>query len=90
MVVPNQPTVEERDVQRSYWKEHSTEATVEAMMLDSQASVIDEQERPEVRGNRRGARKKRVLVSLMVLACDKTAWKEVASPSQHALTESSG
>lgn len=39
---------EERDVQRSYWKEHSSEATVEAMMLDSQASVIDKEERPEV------------------------------------------
>ncbi len=60
MVVPNQtPAAEERDVQRSYWKEHSTEATVEAMMLDSQASVIDQQERPEVRG--RDVTKRRLL-----------------------------
>ncbi|RVW24047.1 hypothetical protein CK203_093028 [Vitis vinifera] len=29
---------EERDVQKSYWMEHSAELTVEAMMLDSQAS----------------------------------------------------
>lgn len=42
---------EERHAQRLYWKEHSSEATVEAMMLDSQASVIDKQERPEVRAS---------------------------------------
>lgn len=41
--------LQERDAQRTYWKEHSSEATVEAMMLDSQASVIDKEERPEVR-----------------------------------------
>ncbi len=39
----------ERSVQSSYWKEHSANATVEAMMLDSQAKLIDKQERPEVR-----------------------------------------
>ncbi len=36
-------------MQRSYWKEHSAEATVETMMLDSQAKDIDRMERPEVR-----------------------------------------
>ena len=40
---------EERDVQKSYWMEHSAELTVEAMMLDSQASDLDKEERPEVR-----------------------------------------
>lgn len=43
-----QPTEEEREAQKAYWKEHSTEATVEAMMLDSKAADIDKLERPEV------------------------------------------
>lgn len=34
----------------NYWREHSTQCTVEAMMLDSAASVIDAHERPEVTG----------------------------------------
>ncbi|KAI5069232.1 hypothetical protein GOP47_0015533 [Adiantum capillus-veneris] len=38
----------ERDLQRGYWKEHSTVLSVEAMMLDSQASKLDEEERPEI------------------------------------------
>lgn len=38
----------EREAQRLYWTEHSEETTVEAMMLDSQAKVIDLEERPEV------------------------------------------
>lgn len=37
-----------REVQKTYWTEHSNEATVEAMMLDSQAATIDKEERPEV------------------------------------------
>lgn len=41
-------TRDERNAQRTYWTEHSLEATVEAMMLDSQAKVIDKEERPEV------------------------------------------
>lgn len=41
-------TKAERDAQKSYWKEHSSEATVEAMMLDSKAADIDKMERPEV------------------------------------------
>lgn len=41
-------THDERNAQKSYWTEHSLEATVEAMMLDSQAKVIDKEERPEV------------------------------------------
>ncbi|XP_062118017.1 phosphoethanolamine N-methyltransferase 2 [Humulus lupulus] len=39
---------EEREIQRSYWKEHSADLTVEAMMLDSKASDLDKEERPEV------------------------------------------
>lgn len=38
-----------RNTQKDYWKEHSKEATVEAMMLDSKAAEIDKLERPEVR-----------------------------------------
>ncbi len=41
-------TAAERSAQKSYWTEHSVETTVEAMMLDSQAKVIDKEERPEV------------------------------------------
>ncbi|PKA59669.1 Phosphoethanolamine N-methyltransferase 1 [Apostasia shenzhenica] len=40
--------VEERKAQKSYWMEHSTDLTVEAMMLDSHASDLDKEERPEV------------------------------------------
>ncbi|KAB1212292.1 Phosphoethanolamine N-methyltransferase 1 [Morella rubra] len=39
---------QERDIQKSYWIEHSVDLTVEAMMLDSQASDLDKEERPEV------------------------------------------
>ncbi|KAK9115267.1 hypothetical protein Syun_022064 [Stephania yunnanensis] len=38
----------EREVQKSYWIEHSVDLTVEAMMLDSKASDLDKEERPEV------------------------------------------
>lgn len=38
----------ERSLQSTYWKEHSVEPSVEAMMLDSQASKLDKEERPEV------------------------------------------
>lgn len=41
-------TEEERDIQKSYWMEHSSDLTVEAMMLDSKASDLDKEERPEV------------------------------------------
>ncbi|KAJ6836611.1 phosphoethanolamine N-methyltransferase 1-like [Iris pallida] len=40
--------VEERAAQKSYWTEHSKDLTVEAMMLDSRASDLDKEERPEV------------------------------------------
>ena len=39
---------DERAAQKSYWGEHSAVASVEAMLLDSQAAMIDQQERPEV------------------------------------------
>ncbi|KAJ6796782.1 phosphoethanolamine N-methyltransferase 1-like [Iris pallida] len=39
---------EERKAQKSYWMEHSKDLTVEAMMLDSRASDLDKEERPEV------------------------------------------
>ncbi|KAL2461789.1 Phosphoethanolamine N-methyltransferase 1 [Abeliophyllum distichum] len=39
---------EEREVQKRYWIEHSVDLTVEAMMLDSKASDLDKEERPEV------------------------------------------
>ena len=49
MATPAELTPAEREAQKAYWKEHSSEATVEAMMLDSQAADIDKLERPEVR-----------------------------------------
>ncbi|KAM1913264.1 hypothetical protein ACFX14_001221 [Malus domestica] len=39
---------QEWEVQKNYWVEHSTDLTVEAMMLDSKASDLDKEERPEV------------------------------------------
>ncbi len=40
----------ERAAQRDYWTLHTeNQPTVEAMMLDSQAAIIDQLERPEVR-----------------------------------------
>jgi hypothetical protein len=42
-------TQDERNAQKSYWLEHSSQPTVEAMMLDSKAAEIDQLERPEVR-----------------------------------------
>lgn len=44
---------EERQAQKAYWKEHSENATVEAMMLDSKAADIDKLERPEASRPRR-------------------------------------
>ena len=41
-------SMEHREQQKTYWTDHSVEATVEAMMLDSQAATIDKEERPEV------------------------------------------
>ncbi|XP_075490561.1 phosphoethanolamine N-methyltransferase 1-like isoform X1 [Primulina tabacum] len=38
----------EREVQKSYWIEHTADLTVESMMLDSKASDLDKEERPEV------------------------------------------
>ncbi|XP_057446922.1 phosphoethanolamine N-methyltransferase [Lotus japonicus] len=40
--------VEEREVQKSYWIEHSSDLSMESMMLDSNASNLDKEERPEV------------------------------------------
>lgn len=40
--------VEEREIQKNYWIEHSADLTLEAMMLDSKASDLDKEERPEV------------------------------------------
>lgn len=38
----------DREVFKKYWTEHSVDLTVEAMMLDSKASDLDKEERPEV------------------------------------------
>eukprot|EP00210_Caulerpa_lentillifera_P006192 g5916.t1 len=38
----------ERQLQKQYWKCHSTKATVEDMMLDTQAASLDLLERPEI------------------------------------------
>eukprot|EP00268_Persea_americana_P064537 TRINITY_DN850_c0_g1_i2.p1 TRINITY_DN850_c0_g1~~TRINITY_DN850_c0_g1_i2.p1 ORF type:complete len:491 (-),score=107.70 TRINITY_DN850_c0_g1_i2:232-1704(-) len=42
------PHGEERAIQKNYWIEHSADLTVESMMLDSRASDLDKEERPEV------------------------------------------
>ncbi|XXG80018.1 hypothetical protein AAC387_Pa09g0974 [Persea americana] len=39
---------DERTVQKSYWMEHSVDLTVQSMMLDSRASDLDKEERPEI------------------------------------------
>ncbi|KAL8056636.1 hypothetical protein ABFX02_04G131700 [Erythranthe guttata] len=41
-------TEQEREVQKNYWVEHSVNLTLEDMMLDSKASDLDKEERPEV------------------------------------------
>ena len=41
--------LDERKVQKTYWIEHTANLSVEAMMLDSKASDLDKEERPEVR-----------------------------------------
>lgn len=51
----------ERVVQKEYWEMFSKEPTVEAMMLDSKASEIDQLERPEVMGTLGCIKGKRVL-----------------------------
>ncbi|CAO2827092.1 unnamed protein product [Amaranthus hypochondriacus] len=38
----------DREVFKKYWTEHSVDLTVEAMMLDSKASDLDKEERPEI------------------------------------------
>lgn len=40
--------MDERDIQKSYWVQHSADLSVEAMMLDSKAADLDKEERPEV------------------------------------------
>jgi len=42
-------TSDEREIQKSYWIQHCADLSVEAMMLDSKASDLDKEERPEVR-----------------------------------------
>lgn len=48
MAAQEMAMVQERQVQKKYWMEHSADLTVEAMMLDSKASDLDKEERPEV------------------------------------------
>ena len=46
-VLANDSGSTERAAQKNYWLQHTEKPTVEAMMLDSQAAVIDQLERPE-------------------------------------------
>lgn len=39
---------EEREIQKSYWMEQTSELNLEAMMRDSAASDLDKEDRPEV------------------------------------------
>jgi len=41
-------SVEERDIQKKYWMDNISDLSVNAMMLDSKASELDKEERPEV------------------------------------------
>lgn len=52
---------DERHAQKQYWQEHSSQPTVEAMMLDSKAAEIDQLERPEVLATLGSVAGKRVL-----------------------------
>ncbi|KAF6264581.1 S-adenosyl-L-methionine-dependent methyltransferase [Scenedesmus sp. NREL 46B-D3] len=54
-------TQDERNAQKNYWLEHSSQPTVEAMMLDSKAAEIDQLERPEVLATLGDVSGKRVL-----------------------------
>lgn len=62
----------ERSMQKSYWADHSLEASVEAMMLDSQAKMIDREERPEVR--------QKCLIHTRAFFCAFAAWKSAPPP----------
>ncbi|KMT04343.1 hypothetical protein BVRB_8g184180 [Beta vulgaris subsp. vulgaris] len=48
MAASDMGVMQEREVFKKYWIEHSVDLTVEAMMLDSKASDLDKEERPEV------------------------------------------
>ncbi|KAL9330354.1 hypothetical protein ACSQ67_005357 [Phaseolus vulgaris] len=48
MASGNENGVNERDMQKLYWVQHSADLSVEAMMLDSKAAHLDKEERPEV------------------------------------------
>ncbi|WIA44324.1 hypothetical protein OEZ86_007114 [Tetradesmus obliquus] len=61
MAAQAEPTQAERDAQKLYWLEHSSQPTVEAMMLDSKAAEIDQLERPEVLSTLGSVAGKRVL-----------------------------
>ena len=52
-------------MQKNYWIEHSADLSVEAMMLDSKASELDKEERPEV-----------IIIALSLIICilDPTFW----------------
>lgn len=54
MVATEETASAERQAQKTYWLQHSSQPTVEAMMLDSKASEIDQLERPEVSANAGG------------------------------------
>ncbi|KAH8491888.1 hypothetical protein H0E87_021474 [Populus deltoides] len=40
--------VEEREIQKKYWMDNISDLSVNAMMLDSKASELDKEERPEI------------------------------------------
>ena len=42
----------ERSAQKTYWTDHSHNPSIETMMLDTQAMVLDAADRPEVRNER--------------------------------------
>ena len=42
----------ERTAQKTYWKDHSQNPSIETMMLDTRATALDAADRPEVRNER--------------------------------------
>jgi hypothetical protein len=88
MVATGETASAERHAQKTYWLQHSSQPTVEAMMLDSKASEIDQLERPEV-----SAHFERWLVSQKEQACqpdDCTSEGQQQHSSEDSSTQLSG
>jgi phosphoethanolamine N-methyltransferase len=52
---------DEREVMKEFWMQHSHQASVEEMMLDSQAHIISKKDTPEILSYMPSLKGKRVL-----------------------------